>query len=130
LTEVKEVWSFGMFKYHFFDDLTLVPNPNKSDTVTDNERIFLNDLKYYAQARALRPWIPITRPDDRPPFIINLNDVCTKCREEFDEFIKLNDKHEIAFLLKEIATRFFENIDREYTHESVLSCLTVKVIKS
>mgnify|MGYP003576141779 CR=1 FL=1 len=123
-----QLWTQARFKYEFFLCLTKVKVPNRSSSIAEDARIFLNDYKYYSQARKLRPWIPLTRPKELvTSFVINLSDLSPRCKEEFLEFCKLNNKHEIGFFLKEIAIKFFENIDYDYAHDSILSHLKVRV---
>ena len=127
-TNPEEQWTHSKFKYEFFICLTKVKDPNKSESVTEDERIFLNDDKYYAQAKNLMRYIPITRPENLiPPFVFNLSDLTPKIKQEFKDYCKLNDQREISIFLKEIATKFFENIDYNYTHDSVLSHLVVEL---
>lgn len=125
-------WTLECFKNEFFLCLSRVIVTNQDNHINDDENGlgFLGDRKYYIQARNLMYWIPITRPSVLiPPFVINLSDLTTRLKSEFRQFCELNEKREITMLLKEIAARFFENINYEYTHESVLSCLKVAVIK-
>ena len=122
----KEYWTIAKLKDELFSELSKVPITNKSFSVKDKKCIFLNDLKYYAQARELIYWIPITRPKESPPFVINLSDLSCKCKEEFLEYCSVNDTKEIGLLLKEVVTKFFENINRDYTHNSVPVCLKLK----
>lgn len=124
-----EVWTSACFKYEFFLHLTSIPDSNGSNSVRNDEKEgFLTERKYYVQARKLMYWIPITKPSKLiPPFIINLSDLTPRLKSEFEDFCKLNDDLEIGIFLKEIAARFFENIDYQYAHDSVLSHLMVRV---
>lgn len=123
----KEVWTFQRFKYEFFISLTKVLDSNKSNSIIEEERSetpFLSDKKYYNQARDKMYWIPICKPSELiSAFIINFSDLTPRLKSEFKEFCSLNAEREIALFLKEIAARFFENLNYEYTHESVLSHL-------
>ena len=121
------VWSHACCRDEFFKDLAKAVDPNRSNTVTD-ERNYLTQLKYYAQARKLIYWIPITIPEDLTSliFIINLSDLSPRCRKEFEEFVDNSTKQEIALFLKEIATLFFEAIDFDYTHLSVIPHIAVR----
>jgi hypothetical protein len=75
-------------------------------------------------------WIPISKPSDLiPTFVINFSDLTVRLQLELQQFCKLNNSNEIAIFLKEIAARFFENIDYEYAHDSVLSHLKVVLEK-
>ena len=128
LTAPIEEWTHARFKYEFFLCLTKVIDPNRSDSIINDRCVFLADLKYYQQARKLRPLIPISKPAELvPPFIINLSDLTPRIRKELKEFIDANNEKEVYFLLKEIATKFFENIDYEYAHDSILSHLVARL---
>lgn len=126
-----EVWSYQRFRYELFLCLTNVRDTNRSKTVTDDDKEgFLTERKYYEQARKLMSWIPISKPSELiPPFIINFSDLTPKLRSEFEDFCKLNELGEIGIFLKEIAFRFFENIDYSYAHDSVLSHLKLVLEK-
>jgi hypothetical protein len=94
------------------------------------QKIYLNDYKYYAQARRLIYYIPISKPAELiPPFIIDTKDLISnpKLYAEFEEYITGATEKEISFFLKEIAVKFFEAIDYSYTHLSVISHIAVGV---
>lgn len=133
MTAVKELeaWTFQRFKYEFFLCLTRVIDSNRSNSVKDEDKQgFLSDRKYYARAKDSIYWIPISKPSELiPPFVINFSDLTPRLKEEFQEFCKLNEQREIGMFLKEIAARFFENIDYAYAHDSVLSHLKVVMEK-
>lgn len=123
----QEQWTFQRFKYEFFLCLTKVLDTNKSNSIS-NEESFLSDKKYYNQARDKMYWIPISKPSELiPPFIIYLSDLTPKLKQEFQEFCMLNEQPEITMFLREVATKFFENINYEYIHDSVLSHLKVEL---
>ena len=69
--------------------------------------------------------IPVYDPS--PAFVINISDLTPRIRKELQEFIEFNNAKEVNFLLKQIACKFFENIDFDYTHDSVLSHLKVRL---
>lgn len=124
------IWTHARFKDELFIHLTRIKNPNKSesDSVSECQRIYLNDYKYYQQARDLIYWIPISKPSKHiPPFRIYTEDLKSnyKLYSEFKKFISLSTEKEIAFLLKEIAVKFFEAINYGYTHNSVIPHITV-----
>ncbi len=128
LKSPREEWTHTKFRDEFLLDLAKVVDPNRSNSVSD-ERNYLSQLKYYAQARRLIYWIPITKPNELiPAFIIHLSDLSPRCRKEFEEFVDLSTKKEIAFFLKEIAVIFFEAIDFNYCHRSVISHLQVEYV--
>jgi hypothetical protein len=121
-------WTLARLRDEFFLCLTRVRVDNKPTNVTDNKLLFLDDLKYYAQAKRLIYWIPITRPPHLiPAFIINLSDLTARIKKEFEEFVKLNNKKEIAIFLKEIAVKFFEAINYVYTYDSVIPHIVVGI---
>ena len=122
------LWTHAKFRDECHLDLANTIDPNRSNSVS-NERTYLSQRKYYAQARRLIYWIPISKPAELiPPFIIHLSDLSPRCRKEFEEFVDLSTKQEIAFFLKEIAIPFFEAIDFAYCHRSVISHLQVEYV--
>lgn len=124
-----KVRTFQEFEYEFFLCLTKIVSTNRSNSVKHEDRDgFLSERKYYAQAKDLMYWIPTSKHDENfPPFVINLSDLTPNLRSEFKDFCNSNESREIGIFLKEIAARFFENIDYEYTHEFVLRHLKVVV---
>jgi hypothetical protein len=121
-------WTLARLKDEFFLCLTRTKVDYKPNNATDNKLLFLDDLKYYAQAKRLIYWIPITRPPELiPPFIINLSDLTPRIKQEFEEFCKLNTENEIGFFLRDIAIKFFEAINYSYTHNSVIPHIVVGV---
>lgn len=124
----ERISSFQRFKYDFFLCLTRVIDTNRSNSGDDKgEKGFLGDRKYYAYAKKTIYWIPISETSE--PFVINFSDLTPELKEEFQEFCRLNDQREIGIFLREIAARFFENINYAYTHDSVLSRLKVVLAK-
>lgn len=88
LSEDDRGWSFQRFKYEFFLCLSKIIDINKSNNISENERVFLSDRKYYVQAKNLIYWIPISRPSELiPPFVINLSDLTPKLKSEFEYFL-------------------------------------------
>lgn len=129
ITEL-DAWTFQRFKFEFFLCLTKVIDQNKSNSVSDYERGFLTDRKYYARARDSLYWVSISKPSKPiPTFLINFSDLTPRLQKEFQAFCKYNEEREIAMFLREIAARFFENIDHGFTHDSVLSHLNVVMEK-
>lgn len=123
-------WTHARLLDETFIHLTRIKDPNKSDSVTEIQRIYLNDYKYYAQARRLIYYIPISKPAELiPPFIIDTKDLISnpKLYAEFEEYVTGATEKEISFFLKEIAVKFFEAIDYSYTHLSVISHIAVGV---
>ncbi len=69
--------------------------------------------------------IPIARPS--PPFVIHYSDLTPKVQESFTDYCKGN-KEDIVIFFKEVAGRFFENLDFSYYHGSVMKRLRVRLI--
>ena len=109
--------TFFRFKSEFFLCLTKVLDTNRSDSVPDEERGFLLDKKYYAQARKLLPLVTISEPTDTITFEFSLEDLTLELRKEFEEFCNESNEQEIGIFLHEIAARFFENINYDKTHQ-------------
>ena len=122
-------WTFEYFKNEFLCLSSVIATHQDNRINGDEHELgFLGDKKYYAQAIEKMYWIPITRPFDLiPSFVINLSDLTPRLKAEFREFCELNEEKEIALFLKEIAAKFFENINFAFAHESVLSHLKVAV---
>lgn len=118
-------WTFECLKYEFFLCLTKVIGSNRSNNVSENNTE-LGDRKYYALAKNIMYRIPISRPIELvPAFVINFSDLTPRLQSEFRQYCELNDMLDISIFLKEIATKFFENIDYAYTHDSVSAHLKV-----
>lgn len=115
--EEKELWTTAKFKDEFFLCLSKFPDEN----------LFYLDRKYYSLAKELLYTIPVYRPP--PTFIFNVSDLSPRCKDEFIEFVKLNSKKEIEFFLKDIAVKFFEAVDYDYTNQSVIRHLKVGFAK-
>ena len=107
----KDLWTTERFKDEFFQDLT---------------RVKVNGVrKYYEQAKEKIYRIPISQPSI--PFIINFSDLSSIVQKEFLNYCKENNETNVTTLLKEIAGRFFENIDEVYYHRSVMRKLQVRL---
>ena len=123
-----EDWTLAYLKDEFFVHLTRIKDTNNLESVPYNRRIFLDDCKYYAQARKIIYWVPITRPPNLiPPFKIYIEDLKSnpKLYSEFQEFVTISTEKEVALFLKEIAVKFFEAINYGYTHNSVIPHIVV-----
>ncbi len=116
LENENESWTYEKFKNEFFLCLTRV-NTRKGK--------FLTDRDYYKQAIDIMYKIPVFIPS--PPFIIRLSDLSERIRIEFNDYCALNKIDTVVIFLKEIATRFFENINFVYFHRSVMRSLKVRV---
>jgi hypothetical protein len=81
--------------------------------------------KYYAQARQKMYLIPLGRPS--VPFVIYITDLDNvRIKKELEEYYK-NDKKTFEYILRTVAGKFFENLDFEYYHGSVMRNLRVKL---
>ena len=125
-----EEWTTAKFKDEFFLCLSKFPDEN----------LFISKRKYYALAKEIIYKIPIyTKKEiinkkavfkpNPPPFVINLSDLTPRVTKELKEFIELNNEKEVNYLLKEIATKFFEAINYDYTHISLIKLLKVRLEK-
>ena len=117
LVDEKELWTTAKFKDEFFLCLSKVPDEN----------LFYLDRKYYALAKELLYRIPVYRP--APTFIFNVSDLSPRCKDEFIKFVNLNSKKEIKYFLKDIAVKFFEAVNYDYSHISVIRHLKVGFTK-
>ncbi len=81
--------------------------------------------KYYAQARYKMYLIPVAQPST--PFIIYWSDLAPRIQEDFTKYIKDIAKRNLTIFFKEVAGRFFENLDFEYYHGSIMKCLRVRL---
>jgi hypothetical protein len=114
LTSVREVIVPIKSRYHpsYFKEYR-----RKSKSVTVR--------KYYRQAREIIYLIPSWTPS--PAFVIYLSDLNSRIKEEFMEYCRANDKRNVTLFLKEVAGRYFENLDYEYYHGSVMRMLNVRL---
>ena len=122
----KEIWTTAKFKDEFFKCLSKIPNAE----------IFYLDRKYYALAKQLIYKIPVYTKKEiinnkpvykpaPPTFTFNISDLTPRCKEEFIQFVKDNSEKNIKLFLKEIAVKFFEAVDYDYTNQSVIRLLKV-----
>ena len=69
--------------------------------------------------------IPLGRPS--VPFVIYITDLDNvRIKKELEEYYK-NDKKTFEYILRTVAGKFFENLDFEYYHGSVMRNLRVKL---
>lgn len=81
--------------------------------------------KYYAQARYKMYLIPVAKPS--LPFVIYFSDLSPRIKEGFRDYCKEINERNITLFLKEVAGRFFENLDFEYYHDSIMKGLRVRI---
>ncbi len=107
----QDSWTTERFKEEFFLDLI---------------RVRINGVrKYYEQAKEKIYWIPVSQPPI--PFIINFSDLSSIVQRQFLNYCKENNERNVTILLKEIAGRFFENLDEVYYHRSIMRKLQVRL---
>jgi hypothetical protein len=111
--EQEELWTTSKFKDEFFLCSSKFPDEN----------LFYLDRKYYLLAKESIYKIPVYKL--APTFIFNISDLTPRCREEFIQFVKYNSEKEIKLFLKQIAVKFLEAVDYDYTHISVIRHLKV-----
>jgi len=91
----------------------------------DNKNI-VTVYKYYAQARQKMYLIPLTRPPI--PFIIDTSDLAmnTRIKDELEHYYN-EDQRTFEYILKSVVGKFFENLNFEYYHGSIMRNLRVKL---
>ena len=110
-----DLWTTERLKEEAFLSLSRVLVNEAGESVTVR--------KYYRQAREKMYWIPISTI----PFIIHISDLSDKVRNELDDYCKTVNKGSFTRILKEIAGKFFENLDFEYYHGSIMKNLKVRL---
>ena len=109
---VDDLWTTERLKEETFLSLARV-----QEKIVNEEGESLTVRKYYRQAREKMYWIPISKPTT--PFIVHISDLSDKVRNELDDYCKTVGKGLFTRILKEVAGKFFENLDFEYYHDSV-----------
>jgi hypothetical protein len=97
------------------------------ERVPERNGAFYITSKYEKQAREKIYKIAIYRPP--PRFIINISDLSLRVKTELEVICKESNKRTVLILLKEVAGRFFENLDFVYYHTSIKSLLQVRLEK-
>jgi hypothetical protein len=115
-----DLWTTERLKEEFFLSIA-----STKEIVTIGTGIPVTGEKYYRQAKEKMYLIPIAKPSI--PFIIKFSDLSLRVRQEFHDYCGENDEKHIGLFLKEIAGRFFENLDFEYYHGSVMRNLRVRL---
>lgn len=117
---IDDLWTTERLKEEAFLSLARV-----QEKIVNEEGGSVTVRKYYRQAREKMSWIPISKPTI--PFIIHISDLCDQVRNELDDYYKTVDKRSFTRILKEVAGKFFENLDFEYYHVSIMRNLTVRL---
>ena len=115
-----DIWTTECLKEEFFLSLA-----STKEIVTNDSGTVVTDKKYYRQAKEKMYLIPITKPST--PFIIYYSDLSVRVIQEFSDYCAESDEKRIVIFLKDIAGRFFENLDFEYYHSSIMRNLRVKL---
>ena len=116
-----DFWTTERLKEEFFLCLA-----NAKENIYNDDGKPVTVRKYYAQARYKMPLIPVGSPS--PPFWIYFSDLTPKIQGDFTEYCTDVSEREVTLFLKEVAGRFFENLDFAYYHGSVMKCLRVRLV--
>ena len=117
----EDFWTTERLKEEFFLCLAGV-----KEKIYNIEGKAVTVRKYYAQARYKMPLIPVASPS--PPFWIYFSDLTPRIQGDFTEYCTDVSEREVTLFLKEVAGRFFENLDFAYYHGSVMKCLRVRLV--
>jgi hypothetical protein len=117
----KDAWTTERLKEEFFLRLAGV-----KEKIYNEEGKPVTVRKYYAQARYKIYLIPVAKPS--PPFVIHYFDLTPRIQHDFTEYCKVNKERHLTIFLKEVAGRFFENLDFGYYHGSMMKYLRVRLI--
>ncbi len=118
--EVEDLWTTECLKEQFFLCLSRV-----KEKIYNEDGKAVTVRKYYNQAISKMYLIPIAQP--AVPFVIDINDLSPRMRDEFISYCKETNEKTITYFLKDVAVRFFENFDYEFCHSSVMRSLQVRV---
>ena len=122
-----DFWTSERLKEEFFLCLA-----SAKEKIYNEEGKAVTVRKYYAQARYKMYLIPVavdgSAPSPLSTFIIHYSDLTPRIQDDFTEYCKGIKERNLVIFLKEIAGRFFENLDFEYYHASVMKCLRVRLI--
>jgi hypothetical protein len=116
-----DIWTTERLKEEFFLCLA-----NAKDKINNDDGKPVTIRKYYAQARYKMSLIPLASPS--PPFWIYFSDLTPRIQEDFTEYCKDVSERDVTLFLKEVAGRFFENLDFAYYHGSIMKCLRVRLV--
>ena len=118
--DLEVYWTTERLKEEFFLSLA-----SATDKIYNEKGMAVTVRKYYAQARFKMNLIPVAKAT--PPFVIYWSDLTPRVQEDFTKYLKDIDKKKLSIFLKEVAGRFFENLDFAYYHGSVMKCLCVRI---
>ena len=113
-------WTTERLKDEFFICLTRV----KEKIYNEGGKI-VTVRKYYNQAISKMYLIPIAHPS--VPFMIDVNDLSSRVRDDFFSYCEETNEKNVTYFLKEVSGRFFENLDYEYYHCSIMRVLKVRL---
>ena len=117
------LWTTERLKEEFFLCLA-----NVKEKIYNDKGKAVTVRKYYAQARYKMHLIPVGSPSPFSTFVIHFSDLSPRIQEEFTEYCKDIKEKNLTIFLKEVAGRFFENLDFAYYHGSIMKCLRVRLI--
>ncbi len=117
-----DYWTTERLKEEFFLCLAQV-----TEKIYNQEGVPVTVRKYYSQARFKMHLIPVAEPS--PPFVIHFSDLTTRIQEEFKAYCKGVKQWNITIFLKEVAGRFFENLDFAYYHGGIMKSLCVRFME-
>jgi hypothetical protein len=117
---IDDSWTSERLKEEAFLSLARI-----QEKIVNEEGESITVRKYYRQAREKMYWIPISMPTI--PFIIHISDLSDKVRNELDGYYKTVDKRSFTRILNEIVGKFFENLDFECYHGSIMKNLKVRL---
>ncbi len=127
---LSDLWTTERLKDEFFLCLTsvreiIVPIESKDNLSKPHKSKSVTIRKYYRQAREIIYLVPRWIPS--PAFIIYLSDLNSRVRREFTEYCRDSNERNVTLFLKDVTGRFFENLDYEYYHGSVMRVLKVRL---
>jgi hypothetical protein len=116
--EQREYWTIECL----IDQLILNLCSIRQTIINDNGRA-ITIRKYYAQARELMKWIPITKLSSNE-FVIYISDLTPTVRKEIESVA--NNHKTLQYVLTQAVGYIFENLDLEYYHLSIARNLRVR----
>ena len=119
----EDLWTTERLKEEFFLCLA-----NIKEKIYNDKGKAVTVRKYYAQARYKMFLIPVGSLSPFATFVIHFSDLTPRIQEEFTEYCKDIKEKRLTIFLKEVAGKFFENLDFEYYHGSIMRSLRVRLI--
>ena len=119
----RDFWTTERLKEEFFLCLA-----NVKEKIYNEEGRAVTVRKYYAQARYKMYLIPVGSPSPFSTFVIHFSDLSLRIQKDFMRYCKETKERSLVIFLKEVAGRFFENLDCAYYHGSIMKCLRVRLI--